>query len=98
MRPFPNKPSYSCPTEGVVQIGTSEGMYLMVDEEEVDVFVWDEKIALPELDDSDILSLGDISQLYVCDSQKFISRFLFDQLCYEFSGFGETLIESMKLK
>lgn len=31
MRPFPNKPSYSCPTEGVVQIGTSVGMYLVED-------------------------------------------------------------------
>ena len=68
MRPFPNKPSYSCPTEGVVQIGTSEGMYLMEDDEEVDVFVWDEKIALPGLDDSEILSRGDIflPELYDC--------------------------------
>ncbi len=66
LRPFPNKPSYSCPTEGVVQIGTSEGMYLMEDDEEVDV--WDEKIALPGLDDSEILSRGDIflPELYDC--------------------------------
>ena len=28
LSPFPSKPSYSCPTEGVVQIGTSEGIYL----------------------------------------------------------------------
>jgi len=40
----------------------------MEDDEEVDVFVWDEKIALPGLDDSEILSRGDIflPELYDC--------------------------------
>jgi diphthine-ammonia ligase len=87
LRPFPNKPSYSCPTEGVVQIGTSVGMYFVEDKPST----FEERSAdeefvprgadrvFPEAD-SEILSRGDIHNRcnqYLCKFNNSTGFFVF---------------------
>jgi hypothetical protein len=65
--PFPSNPSYSCPTEGVVQIGTSDGIYLDKTFAPFCVVAVDsgEEEELEEAGtDSEFFSLGDILKFF----------------------------------